>query len=133
MIKIYIDAATNQKKQISAGGMILLKDHTQIQHQQQLTSKTNNEAEFEMLYFTLEYLTKMKWTKETIFIYTDSLIVAQSIEKKYVKDLRFKYYLEKISLLIENFDLLFIEWLGEANNKGADKIAKQALQKRLQY
>ena len=44
MIKIYIDAATNQKKEISAGGMVLLKDQEQIQRHQPLTSKTNNEA-----------------------------------------------------------------------------------------
>ena len=29
MIKIYIDAATNQNKQLSAGGMIIIKDKKQ--------------------------------------------------------------------------------------------------------
>lgn len=132
MIKIYIDAATNQKKEISAGGMVLLKEQEQIQHHQSLTSKTNNEAEFEMLYLSLEYLIKMNWTTETIFIYTDSRIVAESIEKKYAKDERFNNYLKKILDLLTHFQLIFIEWVGESGNKGADRIAKQALQKALQ-
>lgn len=128
MIKIYIDAATNQKHHLSAGGRIILKDNEQIQHHQELISKTNNEAEFEMLYHTLIYLKEKKWSNETIFIYTDSRIVAQSIEKKYVKDPIFNAYLQKILVLISDFSLLFIEWRAEATNKGADKIAKQALQ-----
>ncbi|RSU12423.1 hypothetical protein CBF28_11330 [Vagococcus carniphilus] len=131
MIKIYIDAATNQKKEISAGGMVLLKDQEQIQRHQPLTSKTNNEAEFEMLYLSLNYLITMNWTTETIFIYTDSRIVVESIEKQYAKDKRFSVYLEKILDLLTNFQLIFIEWLDESGNKGADRIAKQALQKTL--
>ena len=131
MIKIYIDAATNQKKEISAGGMVLLKDQEQIQRHQPLTSKTNNEAEFEMLYLSLNYLITKNWTTETIFIYTDSRIVVESIEKQYAKDKRFSVYLEKILDLLTNFQLIFIEWLDESGNKGADRIAKQALQKTL--
>lgn len=131
MIKIYIDAATNQKYHLSGGGMIILKNQQQIQIHQGLKAKTNNEAEFEMLYQTLVYIKSQNWCNETIFIYTDSRIVAQSIEKKYVKDVVFDCYLQKILLLMNDFTLLFVEWKPESSNKGADKIAKQALQKTL--
>lgn len=130
MIKIYIDAATNQTKNISAGGMIVIKDKKQLQIHHSLVSKTNNEAEFEMLVFALKYGIENKWQNKTIFIYTDSKIVSQSIEKKFAKDERFKTHLEDILSLASEYDLLFIEWIEEKQNKGADQLAKQALQKR---
>lgn len=128
MIKIYIDAATHQKKQISAGGMIVLIDKEQLQIKQPLKAKTNNEAEFEILLFALEFALTHNWEKETIFIYSDSRIVVQSLEKKYAKDPIFSSLLKKILILIDRFDLLFIEWQGEQKNKGADNLARQALQ-----
>lgn len=128
MIKIYIDAATHQKKQISAGGMIVLIDKEQLQIKQPLKAKTNNEAEFEILLFALEFAIDKQWENETIFIYSDSRIVVQSLEKKYAKDPIFSSLLKKILILIDRFDLLFIEWQGEQKNKGADNLARQALQ-----
>lgn len=130
MIKIYIDAATNQTKQMSAGGMIILKNKNQKQLHFPLLAKTNNEAEFEMFVLALNYSLDQKWTNEMLFIYTDSRIVTDSIQKKYVKDELFKPHLEKILALIRSFDLLFIEWIDEKDNKGADHLAKQALQKK---
>ena len=49
MIKIYIDAATNQKKEISAGGMVLLKDQEQIQS---VTLPIKQELDPKMSYIT---------------------------------------------------------------------------------
>lgn len=130
MIKIYIDAATNQSTNTSAGGMIVIKDKQQQQIHHSLMSITNNEAEFEMLVFALNYSLSNNWQNQTIFIYSDSKIVIQSIEKKYAKDERFKPFLTNILSLMNQFDLLFIEWIEEKQNKGADHLAKQALQKR---
>ena len=71
MIKIYIDAATNQTKQISAGGMVLIEDKTQQQTHHFLASETNNEAEFEMMVIALKHCLENNWQNQTIFIYTD--------------------------------------------------------------
>ena len=130
MIKIYIDAATNQSTQKSAGGMLLLNDGQQIQKHHPLNAKTNNEAEFEMLVKTLEVLIEDNRQSETIFIYTDSRIVIESIKKEYAKDERFKVHLNNILQLRTQFSALFIEWIEEKNNKGADNLARQALQKK---
>jgi ribonuclease HI len=109
MIKIFIDAATNQTTNTSAGGMLFLRDGQQLQKHVPLLAETNNEAEFEM---------------------TDSKIVMESLHKEYAKDSRFKVHLEIILKLSHEFPSLFIEWIEEKNNKGADNLARQALQKK---
>lgn len=130
MIKIYIDAATNQTINVSAGGMLLIQNGQQLQKHQQLLAKTNNEAEFEIMVKTLEFLISKNYQNETIFIYTDSKIVMESLDKAYVKDPHFKRHLETILKLTKEFSSLFIEWIEEKNNKGADNLARQALQKK---
>ncbi|MBO0438086.1 ribonuclease HI family protein [Vagococcus fluvialis] len=130
MIKIFIDAATNQTTNTSAGGMLFLRNGQQLQKHVSLLAETNNEAEFEMMVKTLEFLISEDFQNETIFIYTDSKIVMESLHKEYVKDSRFKMHLEIILKLSHEFPSLFIEWIEEKNNKGADNLARQALQKK---
>lgn len=130
MIKIFIDAATNQTTNTSAGGMLFLRNGQQLQKHVPLLAKTNNEAEFEMMVKTLEFLISEDFQTETIFIYTDSKIVMESLHKGYAKDSRFKVHLEVILTLSHEFPSLFIEWIEEKNNKGADNLARQALQKK---
>ncbi len=130
MIKIFIDAATNQTTNTSAGGMLFLRNGQQLQKHVPLLAKTNNEAEFEMMVKTLEFLISEDFQNETIFIYTDSKIVMESLDKEYAKDSRFKVHLEVILKLNHEFPSLFIEWIEEKNNKGADNLARQALQKK---
>jgi ribonuclease HI len=122
MIKIFIDAATNQTTNTSAGGMLFLRDGQQLQKHVPLLAETNNEAEFELI--------NEDFQNETIFIYTDSKIVMESLHKEYAKDSRFKVHLEIILKLSHEFPSLFIEWIEEKNNKGADNLARQALQKK---
>ncbi|MBO0476245.1 ribonuclease HI family protein [Vagococcus sp. DIV0080] len=131
MIKIFIDAATHQSKALSAGGMVLIKDNKQEQIHQPLSASTNNEAEFEMLVFALTHLRNQSLTNEIIFIYTDSKIVIESLQKKYAKDPRFSKHLATILELSSQFPTLFIEWIDEKDNKGADNLARQGLQKAL--
>ncbi|MFW8054454.1 ribonuclease HI family protein [Vagococcus fluvialis] len=130
MIKIYIDAATNQNKQLSAGGMIIIKDKKQKQLSYPLSAKTNNEAEFEMFLLALTHCLDQDWEDEMIFLYTDSRIVTESIRKEYAKDARFTQHLSLILDLIPKLNSLFIEWIEEKDNKGADNLARQGLQKR---
>lgn len=130
MIKIFIDAATNQTTNTSAGGMLFLRNGQQLQKHVPLLAETNNEAEFEMMVKTLEFLISEDFQNETIFIYTDSKIVMESLYKEYAKDSRFKVHLEIILKLSHEFPSLFIEWIEEKNNKGADNLARQALQKK---
>ena len=79
----------------------------------------------------LDELIEQKHTKETIFIYTDSKILAETIEKDYTNNLDFKSYLSEIKARLPLFDLVIIQWIPENQNKGADNLARQGLQKRL--
>lgn len=63
-----------------------------------------------------------------VFCYTDSQIVAESIEKNYAKNIKFQEYLNKINSLMKYFKYIIIEWIPQNENKGADNLARQALQ-----
>ncbi|MDN6409402.1 MAG: reverse transcriptase-like protein, partial [Tetragenococcus halophilus] len=69
---------------------------------------------------------------QTILVYTDSKILAQTVQKDYTKNRDFKKYLVEIQEKLTNFPLLLIEWVPESKNKGADHLARQGLQKALQ-
>src|SRR5699024_1027740 len=91
----------------------------------------NHEAEFKAMLDGLTWLVQNDSASELTFGYTDSQIVAQSIEKKYVKDRTFQKYLTEILELMEEFPYISISWLPESENRGADNLARQALQKAL--
>jgi len=55
--------------------------------------------------------------------------VVSSVEKQYVKNELFKPYLETALKLIEEFELFFIKWIPEQQNKAADMLARQAIRK----
>ena len=90
---------------------------------------TNNHiAEFTALVKGLEY------AKETgssfVSMRSDSKIVVSSVEKAYVKNEEYKPYLQQALALIEQFDLFFIKWIPEKENKAADALARAAIQNR---
>jgi ribonuclease HI len=67
----------------------------------------------------------------TLMIYTDSQIVARAVERNYAKKANYQLYLSQIRSLLAPFELTFINWVAENQNKGADHMARQALQERL--
>lgn len=62
------------------------------------------------------------------FGYTDSRVLSDAIEKSYVKNKDFNKYLQKILKLMQKFDYISIQWIPDRENKGADNLARQALQ-----
>lgn len=131
MIKAYIDASTKGNPGPSGGGIVLVGDNLYLQKTVILPILTNHQAEFAVLLALLEYLIQEEKTQETIFIFTDSKILAETIEKDYTKNKDFIDYLTKIQELLTLFKLVIIQWIPENKNKGADHIARQALQKSL--
>lgn len=127
MKKIYIDASTHPKKQISVGALILHSNGEKISKTYRLRGTNNHEAEFEMLIHALTLLRETNEENDTIFIYSDSRIVVDTFHKEYVKKNEFKPYLEKILSLSEDMPHLYLEWIPESENKMADHYAKQAL------
>lgn len=132
MIRIYTDTAVNGNPGRAGVGILILKGEDQIQLTTPLSGMwDNHEAEFKAMLDGLTWLVQNDSASELTFGYTDSQIVAQSIEKKYVKDRTFQKYLTEILELMEEFPYISISWLSESENRGADNLARQALQKAL--
>ena len=130
MIKISTDAAFNPKTQESGIGI-------QINHGQQQElikihiSKVmdNHVAEFLALIGALNYVKTHLDINQIIMYQSDSKIVIQSIEKKFAKNKEYKKLLDYILKIINDSPTFFANWIPEAQNRGADSLARQALRK----
>lgn len=132
MIRLYTDAAVNGNPGLAGVGLLIVKETDQHQMTIPLDGKWNNHhAEFKAVFLGLSWLIENHYTNEMTFCYTDSQIVAQSVEKKYVKDPVSQQYLKGILEMMAEFTMVTIEWIPERQNKGADNLARQALQKKL--
>lgn len=129
MLKIYTDASTKGDPGPSGAGIILLGEGIYKQLHFPLPILTNHEAEFESVILALDYVNKLDLPRQTVFLFTDSKIVAQTIEKDYSKQEHFNTYLEKIHALTKNYELFLCKWIPESKNKGADHLARQGLNK----
>lgn len=131
MIKAYIDASTKGNPGPSGGGILLLKDQTQQQLHFPLPVLTNHQAEFAVLERLLEQLLQEEQVTETIMVYSDSKVLVSTIDKNHTNNPDFQDYLIRIQSLLSHFPLLILQWIPEKQNKGADHLARQGLQKAL--
>ena len=130
MIKMYTDASTKNNPGPSGVGIVISTEARYEQLSIALENEmSNHEAEFEALLKGLNYLIKHNLTDETLMMYTDCKLVASAVKKNYVKKDLFNVHLTSIQERLTHFPLFFIEWIQESKNKGADNLAKQALQK----
>lgn len=132
MIKAYIDAATKGNPGPSGAGIMLIGKNLYIQKSFPLPNQSNHQAEFASFCLLLDYLLENQLQNQTIMVYTDSKIVAQTIDKNHTNNSDFKKYLQEIQEKVTNFPLLIVQWIPESKNKGADNLARQGLQKALQ-
>ena len=131
MLKIYIDASTKGNPGPSGLGLLYIIDDQQVQMALPASVMSNHEAEFLALQTALEFAIEKNWHHQTTYVYSDSKVVVQTIDKQYTHNKLFKPYLIKIEHLLQKFPLIFIQWLPEAKNKGADNLARQGLAKKL--
>lgn len=131
MIKLFTDAAVNGNPGQAGVGILILDQDKQKQITIPLAGNqwNNHEAEFKGLVLGLSWLIEHNKANQMTFAYTDSQIVAQSIEKEYVKDASFQKYLTQILTLMDEFAYINIKWIPESKNRGADNLARQALKK----
>ncbi|WP_206857362.1 ribonuclease HI family protein [Candidatus Enterococcus mangumiae] len=131
MLKVYIDASTKGNPGPSGGGILIVSDQQQEQLSIPLSFGSNHQAEFEVFLKTLEILKNRQLTEEIILCYSDSKVLVSTIDKDHTSNKDFLPYLEKIQSLLKDFSMLIIQWIPESKNKGADNLARQALQKAL--
>lgn len=132
MIRLYSDAAVNGDPGQAGIGLLILFDHKeQEQHAIPLKGEqwNNHLAEFHALLEGLRLLIAEGNNNQMTFCYTDSQILAEAVEKSYVKDSDFNDYLQKILALMEEFPYISVQWIPNRENKGADNLARQALRR----
>ena len=128
MIKVYTDAAVNGNPGDVGLGVLVLKDGEQLPFKISVEEKMDNHlAEFTAIHWALGWLLEKGYQEELIFMHTDSKVTADAIEKNYTKKAN-RIVLKEIQNKLKDFSQLFVKWIPESENRGADQLARQALQ-----
>jgi ribonuclease HI len=128
---IYIDGASSCNPGHAGAGLVAYDNHDKEVGRESayLGEMTNNMAEYEALVRAL--LKAFKSGVKNVFIYTDSLLVANQVLGKYkIKNITLQHYAEEAKKLIRNFDHFTIQYIPREENKVADKLAKEAIKKK---
>ena len=129
MIKVYTDAAVNGNPGDVGLGVLVLKDGEQLPFKISVGEKMDNHlAEFTAINWALGWLLEEGLQEELIFMHTDSKVTADAISKRYTKKEANRIVLKEIQNKLKDFSQLFVKWIPERENKGADQLARQALQ-----
>lgn len=128
LIKLFVDGAATGKEGYAAIGILIVEDGRQTQIGLPLEEQMDNHrAEFEALLYGLRHLKAHKKQDQLVFCYTDSKLVAESIRKKYTKKAELKLLLEEALQELAVFSNLYLKWIPERENRGADNLARNAL------
>lgn len=125
MIELYVDGASAGNPGKSGIG-IFIKGEGQVRKISEPIEPTDNHtAEFIALVRGLEEV--QTFSTSIISVRSDSKVVVNAVEKEFVKNEQFQPYLQHILQLAATFDLFFIKWIPERENKAADALARQAI------
>jgi ribonuclease HI len=127
MLEVYIDAASAGNPGPSAIGIYIKGEGHQVKISESVGITNNHIAEFMALIRGLQEAAKL--STGIISVRSDSKIVVSSIEKEFVKNDEYKKYLQQALTLMERFELFFIKWIPDSQNKAADALARQGIQK----
>jgi len=127
MLEVYIDAASAGNPGPSAIGIFIKGEGHEVKISEPIGITNNHVAEFEALIRGLQEAAKL--STDIISVRSDSKIVVASIEKEFVKNEEYKPYLDTALKLTKEFDLFFIKWIPDSQNKAADALARQGIQK----
>ncbi|QPQ36285.1 MULTISPECIES: ribonuclease HI family protein [unclassified Lysinibacillus] len=125
MLEVYIDAASAGNPGPSGIGIFIKGEGHHVQISEYIGQTNNHIAEFTALVRGLEEAQKLGTS--IVSVRSDSKVVVASIEKEYVKNEEFKPFLEQALKLASNFDLFFIKWIPDGQNKAADALARKAI------
>ncbi len=127
MLEVYIDGASAGNPGPSGIGIFIKGEGHSIQISEFIGETNNHIAEFTALIRGLEEAKKLKTS--IVSVRSDSKIVVASVEKQYVKNEEYKDLLEKAIQLTNEFDLFFIKWIPGNENKAADMLARNGIQR----
>lgn len=129
MIRVKTDAAVNGNPgKVGIGIEILYKKQQFLFKENSELLMDNHQAELWAIYRALIILQEKEWDQEMIFLNSDSKFAMMAIEKNYTKQITYQDILKKVQEERKKFPQLFLEWVPEKENRGADQLARQALQ-----
>lgn len=129
MLEVYIDGSTTGNPGPSGIGIFIKGEGHHIQISEYIGTYTNHTTEFIALLRGLEEAQKL--SASIVSVRTDSQIVFAAVEKKYAKNAEFASILEKILTISGSFELFFIKWVPDEQNRAAHALARQAVRKNL--
>lgn len=131
MIEVYFDGASKGDPGPSGAGIFINYKNGQVdRYAIPLGEMSNHEAEYRALIEALKICVH-KGIKNASFR-TDSQLIDDAVEKRYVKKEKYRLLLDEAFLYIDQFDLFFLKWIPSKQNKNADELSKQAIRKFLQ-
>ena len=129
MIRVKTDAAVNGNPgKVGIGIEILYKKQQFLFKENSELLMDNHQAELWAIYRALIILQEKEWYQEMIFLNSDSKFAMMAIEKNYTKQIAYQDILKRVQEERKKFPQLFLEWIPEKENRGADQLARQALQ-----
>jgi len=129
MIRVRTDAAVNGNPGKVGIGIEILYEKQQFLFKENTDQlMDNHQAELWAIYRALIILQEKEWHHEVIFLNSDSKFAMMSIEKNYTKQVAYQEILKKVQGERKKIPQLFLEWIPEKENRGADQLARQALQ-----
>ena len=129
MIRVRTDAAVNGNPgKVGIGIEILYKKQQFLFKESSDQLMDNHQAELWAIYRALIILQEKEWHHDMIFLNSDSKFAMMAIEKNYTKQVAYQEILKKVQGELQFFPQLFLEWIPEKENRGADQLARQALQ-----
>ena len=127
---MYIDGASQGNPGEAGIGVIICENDNVIKNMSQYIGiATNNVAEYMALLFGLQEALARRI--RDLKINTDSELLCKQIKGEYrVKDATLKLFHRLAKHLLTNFEKVDIANIPRENNKGADKLAETAIEKR---
>lgn len=129
MIELFTDGASAGNPGLSGIGIFFRGEGYHEQISEAIPATNNHIAEFTAFVRGLEEVQKRGAT--FVAAKSDAKIVVDAINKNYVKNPEYRPFLARALAIIETFDVFYIEWLPDRQNKAADTLARRAIQQQL--
>lgn len=126
-LDIYIDGAAKGNPGPAGIGVVILQDGRALKNISRfIGNKTNNVAEYTALIYGLQEALILRADK--IRVWTDSELLSKQLKGEYrVKHENLKPLFEQIKHLTGGFGSFEIHHISREHNRGADKLANQAV------
>lgn len=125
MAKIYFDAASKGNPGMSTLGVVIIEEQRRFTYSDVIGERENHEAEWEALLFALNEAEQLH--VRNALIYTDSKLIEDAVHREFVKNIKYKPYLEQYLKISHQFDLCFVKWVPREQNKEANMLAQTKL------